>query len=210
MRIALFANGEHQPGDKDQEIFLQADLIIAADGGANHCNSLQIQPDLVVGDLDSIDPALLASYTRKDIAIKKYPAAKDKADLELAIDHGLALGAKKIHIFGALGGRWDMSLANILLLASPSYRQLELSLSYGNSFMRMLWPGTTEIAGEPGQRVSLLALGQDAKEVSLSGFLYPLQSGKISFASSLGVSNVLVKEKAQISFSTGTLLLVFS
>ena len=51
-------------------------LIICCDGGVRHFQYLGIKPDVILGDLDSIDPASLASYSTQGIKIIKYPAKK--------------------------------------------------------------------------------------------------------------------------------------
>ena len=66
-------------------------LIICCDGGARYFQYLRIKPDVIIGDMDSIDPALLASYSTSGIKIIKYPAKKDFTDTELALDYALSL-----------------------------------------------------------------------------------------------------------------------
>jgi thiamine pyrophosphokinase len=209
MLAVLFANGDYQKSAKDEEILAQADLVIAADGGAAHCQKLNIVPDYLLGDLDSIAPDLLEEFQAKDVTTQKYPPAKDATDLELCLDFVVTLKAARVHIFGALGGRWDMSLANLLLLANPRFSKMNVTLSGVGFFIQALWPGSTILSSTPGQRVSLLALGEDASEVTLTGFEYPLANQTIPFATSLGVSNRVKEDRAEISLGSGMLLCVF-
>lgn len=211
MIIAIFANGQLSEKDYLDPLIEQADCIIAADGGANHCNNLNIVPNVVIGDLDSIDPQTLKSIEDKGIPLHRYPERKNATDLELCLDFAIAQGAAKIHIFAALGGRWDMSLANIQLCASKKHKNTEITLYGEGCVINILHPGAVHtIPGPVGKRVSLLSLEQDAVGVTLTGFEYPLKNSTISFGSSRGVSNILKTEPATISLNHGTLLCIQS
>ena len=210
MIAVIFANGilNHT---KELDILLQqAELIIAADGGANHCSRLGFTPDILIGDLDSIDPPLLSAYQNKGIAIHRHPQRKDATDLELALDLAMEKGARTIWIIAALGGRWDMSLASIMLAASDKYKNQEIRLSGQDCSMLILHPGIKHpIEGSPGQKISFLPLKSDAETVTLTGFDYPLTQRTIPFGSSLGVSNIMTTRQATVHHTEGILLCVF-
>ncbi len=122
MLTLIFANGDLTEPPELPDLLARADLIIAADGGANSCRCLGIIPDVLIGDLDSIDPAILKDFQVKAVAIHRHPPRKDATDLELALDFAMAQGAREVWLFGGLGGRWDMSLANVLLAAREKYK----------------------------------------------------------------------------------------
>lgn len=209
MIAVIFANGilDHTP--ELDSLVRQAEVIIAADGGANHCRRLGITPDILIGDLDSIDPPLLSAYQKKGIAIHRHPQRKDATDLELAIDLAMAKGARTIWVIGALGGRWDMSLANIMLAASNKYKNQKIWLSGQDCCMQILHPGIKHpVKGRPGQKISILPLKSDARAVTLTGFDYPLTEQTIPFGSSLGVSNSMTTRQATVQHAEGILLCV--
>lgn len=210
MITLIIANGilDHSP--KLDALLDQADFIIAVDGGANHCADFAIIPDILLGDLDSIDPAILIPYKRQGIAIQQYPTRKDATDLELALDLAAEKGAQLIWLVGALGGRWDMSLANIMLAANDKYKERHIFLLGQDCSMHILHPGKIHpISGMPGQKVSLVPLKNDVHGVTLSGFEYPLTDQAISFGSTIGVSNILKTSRATVQHSSGILLCVF-
>ena len=66
-------------------ILTSATHIIAADGGTRHLRRLQIPPQTLIGDLDSISPELRQWLHTKKTEIIVHPAAKDESDLELAL-----------------------------------------------------------------------------------------------------------------------------
>ena len=105
MQAIIFANGDfNAPTDLDERL-AAADLIIAADGGAQHCQALKLSPNVIIGDLDSISPEIKSGWEAKGAQVIQYPADKDQTDLELALLHAKQVGATKIHVLGALGKR---------------------------------------------------------------------------------------------------------
>lgn len=211
MKVLIFANGDLGQHHLVQTIRNQADLLIAADGGANHCFQLDIIPDILLGDLDSIGPEVLAHYRKNQVAINRYPVQKDVTDLEIALDLALDKGAQSIALTGVLGGRWDMSLGNILLAASKKYQKLPILLLGPDCLMHILHPDKPhKLMSDAGRRISLLPLNGDVHGVTLTGFQYPLTKHTIDSGSSLGISNCILKAQATVQFSEGTLLCVQS
>ncbi len=185
------------------------DLLIAADGGMHHCQAMGITPSVVIGDFDSLDPDELNKLQSSGVEIIQYPAHKDQTDLELALDLALDMGVDEILVFGALGARWDMSIANILLLTLPEFSGLKLKFIEENQFITLLRGGEEfTLNGEKGDILSLTALDQEVKGVTLSGLEYPLKDGMLRLGSTRGISNVLVENTATVSLKKGLLLCV--
>ncbi|SDO38889.1 thiamine diphosphokinase [Desulforhopalus singaporensis] len=208
MVILIFANGEPVSPSVVKQQLAEVDYIIAADGGTRHCRLLGITPDIVIGDLDSTDKELLGEFTRSGVTVDRHPVDKDATDLELALVHCLAKGATRVIVSSALGGRWDMSLANILLMANEKYRKMQISIVADCSTISILHPGDNRVCGRQGQRVSLLPLKNDVTGVRLTGFRYPLDDYDIQFGSTIGVSNLLVQPSGAIYHAEGILLCV--
>lgn len=210
MIALVFANGILDDYSPDlAALNKQADLIIAADGGANHCARIGITPDILLGDLDSINPKILETYKNEGVLIHRHPTRKNATDLELALDLAMQQGALTVWLVGALGGRWDMSLANIMLAAGDKYKDSEIFLLGQKCSMQILHPGKEKtIRNRPDLKVSLLPLKGDVHGVTLSGFEYPLTDHTIPFGSTLGVSNILKDTKATVRHTDGVLLCV--
>ena len=210
MIVHIFANGPYQT-NLSSVIFTEkkGDLIIAADGGAVHCRLLNITPHIVVGDLDSLAPVHIEEYIQAGVEVIDYPTRKDETDLELAIDLAMAKGADEVILFGALGGRWDMSISNVMLAASKKYSQMIISLPNDDCRMHIVHGGATLLLdGEAGQTVSLIAMSTDVQGVTIRGLEYPLDNETLPFGSSRGVSNLLEETKGSITLKRGTLLCV--
>ena len=188
-----------------------ADSIIAADGGANHCAYLDIIPDYVIGDLDSIEPLLLQNFEKAGVTIQKYPRHKDATDLEialdLAVDLALEKGAKNISLTGVLGGRWDMSFANIMLAAASKYSAVDITFYADAAVLKILQPGKTHLfKGYSNKTISFVPLNGAVSGVTLTGVAYPLADHPISFGSTLGVSNIIKDAEAEEHHRSGILL----
>ena len=182
-------------------------LVICCDGGARNFKYLGIKPDVIIGDMDSIDPVQLASYSAQEIKIIKYSANKDFTDTELALDYALNLKPEEIFIWGALGGRVDHTLANVFLLCKGQEKGIRTYLvdEYGESFV--LDKKTTFI-NETGKTISLLALSPRVTGITLTGFLYPLEKGTLKMSESRGISNIINEAHASIIAKSGKLLVI--
>lgn len=210
MLTLIFANGEFAAPEGLPALLARTRLIIAADGGASHCARLGLVPDILIGDLDSLAAGSVEQLRARGVAIHRHPPKKDATDLELALDLAVARGATEIWLACALGGRWDMSLANIMLCALDKYRHLAITLAGGDCRMHILRPGPpfTVHSLRPGGKVSLLPLTGDVHGLNLAGFRYPLKDASLAFGSSRGVSNVLIAEKGTVSLTEGILLCI--
>ena len=58
--VAVVANGEFAFEERLRKVIHRVDVVIAADGGANWLVSHGRRPDVIVGDMDSVDAQLLA------------------------------------------------------------------------------------------------------------------------------------------------------
>ena len=98
----------------EQETF---DKIIAVDAGLEAVKALGLEPDMVVGDFDTVKPGILQYYRQKEHIIwDTHQPEKDETDTELALLKAQATGCTQIVILGATGGRMDHMLGNIHLL----------------------------------------------------------------------------------------------
>ncbi len=206
-RAIIFANGPLSDPASARASLRPGDRLIAADGGLRHLEALGLTPDVLVGDLDSVEPADTARLEASGVPVRRYPARKDETDLELALRLALDEGAGEVVILGGLGGRWDQTLANLLLLAHPDFRAARVRLLDGAQQVYLV-QGETRIEGRPGDTVSLIALGGDAHGVTTQGLEYPLMEGTLPFGSTLGISNVLAGERGMVRVREGVVACV--
>ncbi len=211
MKTVVFAGGAFTALNRAREACRAAELIIAVDGGIRHCAQLALSPHILLGDFDSAPAKLVDQADKAGTSVLRYPKNKDKTDLELALDLAGSRGTTTVSLFGALGGRWDMSLANLLLPAAPVYAGMRITLHDGSTRIDLLRGGDRhELSAPPGSRVSLVPLNGPARGVTLTGFKYPLCNHTISFASTLGISNILMDSTGSIVLKKGILLCILS
>ncbi|MBM4422574.1 MAG: thiamine diphosphokinase [Chloroflexi bacterium] len=215
----IIANGELHNAALARAAIHPGDLIIAADGGANHCRALDLTPRVLIGDLDSVLPAELDALESLGAQIIRYPARKDQTDLELALDYATANGATEITVIAALGGRWDQTLANLLLLVrSSDLSRLTTKVVTTSARIRLIdgsqqimfvrGPGSLTLTASPGDTASLIPIAGDAHGVNTFGLEYPLENGILRFGSTLGISNVIRSSPATVSLAEGLLVCV--
>lgn len=206
MTTLVFANGDIEETAWLAPLVAAARTVIAADGGARHLWRLGHAPDLVIGDMDSLSPEVSAWLEEAEVPRIVHPHLKDETDLELALLHAAELG-DDITILGGFGGRFDQTLANIMLLAHPALdgRLVELRTRYERAW---LVRDTSEIHGETGDTVSLIPLGGDVLVKTTEGLQWPLHNELLVFGPARGVSNVLTTPAARIEVADGTLLVL--
>lgn len=207
MRALIFANGELLLPQHARRLVRPDDLIIAADGGRRHAAALGLTPRVVIGDLDSLTAGEREALEAAGVELISFPARKDETDLELALGYAVRAGAGEILILGALGGRLDQTIANLVLLALPELEGVDVRVVAGSQ-TAFLIRGEATIRGCPGDTVSLIPWGGDAFGIYADGLEWPLHNEPLYFGPARGVSNVLLSEEAHIRVRRGLLLCV--
>lgn len=206
MKAVVVAHGDVDPTDVVH--LRDADLVIAADGGSGHLERWGVAPHLIVGDLDSLGPREGSALGAAPA--ETWPRDKDKSDTELAVERAVAAGADEVVVLGALGGaRADHAIANTLLLALERRAGVRVALVRGAQRVRVLRGGErAELAGGPGDLVTLLAVGGDATGVRTEGLRFVLDGGTLVLGSSRGLSNEIARRGAAVTLGSGVLLVV--
>ena len=209
MRTIIVAGGRPNQGDTWRKWVRAGDQIIGADGGAARALAWGLVPDWVIGDLDSLSAGQQQALEARGCHFLVHPRAKDETDLELALGYAAEQGAEEIVILGALGGRLDHTLANLLLLALPRLAGRSVRLVDDAEEALLLRGGEgAHLDGQPGDLVSLLPLGGDARGVTTSGLAWPLQADSLRFAFTRGISNEMTGTQATIRLDHGLLLVI--
>ena len=211
-KIALIAlNGELNSETKEyKKMFNNIDVsYIAADGGALLLESLGITPDIIIGDLDSLDEETLARFKKENIKIIKYNSEKNETDGELAVNYCLENNYDKIILSFSLGGRFDQELANIFLLEYAQKHGVTALIKEGDKEIGLV-NNKKIIQNKVGWGLSLIPLDNLVKDVSIKGCKYSLDSFDLLRNKTRGISNVIKKNKAVISHSNGNLLYILN
>lgn len=206
----IFLNGDFEKPLQDwPEAPAADDLVVAADGGGRHAAALGWPVHCLVGDFDSLEPELLAGYQQAGTEIERHPAAKDEIDFELALALARRRNYRNLEVLGALGGRWDMSLANLFLPRAEDWDGLHVRFRHGPwSILTVPGPADLSLSGRPGDLLSLLPLGQDVRGLNLRGARYPLVGETLWVGLSRGLSNSFEQAGISLSFASGTLMII--
>jgi len=182
-------------------------MVICADGGIRHLAHLGIAPQVLIGDMDSLDTNLLSKWQGEKIKVLRHPPDKKETDTELALNYAFDAKPRQIDFFGALGARIDHSLANIALLVRCKEKNIKAKIL--DEWCELyLADRETIIEGEVGQTVSLLPLGDRVRGINLQGFVYPLNEGEMRLGFPYGISNRLQEKRGVISVKEGNLLVI--
>ena len=208
VKAIVVAGGDAAPDDAAQ--LAGADLVIAADSGAAWLAASRARPDLVIGDMDSVEPSLLDRLAADGVAIERHVADKDASDAELAVARAVEAGADEVVILGALGGeRLDHELANLLLVSDRAWRGKGLRIVRGATTVRAIHGGDRlMLLGAEGDLVTLLSVDGDAAGVRSHGLRFALDGETLWLGRSRGLSNVVEHAPASVSLENGTLLII--
>ena len=207
MKAVIFAGGQIKNYDKLKKYIEGSDLVISADSGIEHAFNMGIMPDLLVGDMDSINHDTLEKANKLGIARHNFPAEKDSTDTELALDIALAKGASEAILLGGLGDRPDHGLANIFLMVNFFNRGLKLKL-VGENWEMFLIDKMAEVTGKKGDILSLIPLSPEVAGVNTEGLYYTLKGETLYMGPTLGISNVFLGNTARVKIKQGLLLAV--
>lgn len=206
MRVVIFTAGQVHDYERVRRSIGTPGLVICADGGIRHALVLGFAPDLLLGDFDSADPAMLHEMERRGAPMIRVPVEKDQTDTHLALDEAVRRGADEIVLVGGAGSRLDHTLANVLLLPGL---EVPVAMVDGKNIARLLRPGQSlRVDGEGGAYLSLIPLTPEARGVVARGVKWPLEKATLRWGESLGVSNQIVGRAAELALDDGFLLVV--
>ena len=187
------------------------DTVVACDRGYEALAAIGVTPDVVVGDLDSMSEQCRKDLEYKDIEVIRLNPVKDDTDTEAAIALCAGRGAEKIYLFGATGSRVDHMLGNIELLAYAADRGCQLIIIDRHNRIRLLQHSFKITKDEQwGDYISFIPYSPAVEKLTLRGFKYELQDFDMKKGNTLGISNEITADTADISFSSGKLIMVES
>lgn len=145
-------------------------LVIAADSGLHGAIDLGLHVNVVIGDMDSVDKAVLAAVEANGTTITELPRDKDSTDAELALLKAVEMGANKIVLITKGGGRLDHELGVFAVLQNPNLRHCTIEAMWDNSILHLIHgPASVTVTGKVGSNVGLIAAGGPAEGITTSG-----------------------------------------
>ena len=187
--------------------------LIAAERGVEFFMGTDLEPDVAVGDFDSLS-AEGAKYmeTLKHTEIRRLKPEKDDSDTQSAANYAIEQGTERIMILGATGNRIDHLMANFGLLMPGKTKQVQIVLVDAYNYMSLIESGMILKKEEQfGKYVSFFPIEGEVTGLTLKGFKYPLNSYTLKVEDSgLTVSNEISDPEAEVTFETGKLLMIMS
>ena len=206
-RIIIFANGELPELNIARLLLRNDDYIICADGGTHHALALNIQPNLVIGDMDSLEKTQWQNLEKSGVSIELFPRDKNETDLELAINRAIKLVPKEIIVVAALGGRIDQTLANLALLSDIRLSTFDVRLDDGLEEI-FICRDQVQVQGRSGDIVSLIPWQGAVSNIQTKNLRWPLQKETLYSDKTRGISNEMTDNTASISIGLGLLLVI--
>ena len=188
-----FYNGLIKPGD----------TVVCADGGYKKAALCGIRPDAIIGDFDSAPPPDDAGCE-----IIRLPEKKDDTDTMFCIKEFGRRGFKDFILLGMTGGRSDHTLANYSALLYLSKRGMRGCITDESSCCYVLNETELEVTGKKGSGFGIFPFGCGDCTVTLRGFLYEVEEYVLSADMPIGVSNTIVSDRAEVSVSEGSALVM--
>ena len=204
MKTVIFTGGPSVSIDAAKEISCDADLIIAADSGADIAVKCGIIPSKVIGDLDSIDPSVRKLLTDLKVPFDEYPVEKDMSDMEICLRSIENKNDDSVVVIGSMQGRPDHMITNTLVALKLHREGMDITITDGvNDFIPLCGDDEVSVSGirDPESITVSLVPFTSVEGVSVSGLYYELNDAKLIPGSSYTISNRLKEGESSFTVS---------
>lgn len=184
-------------------------FVVAADGGLDHALVAGIEPDVLVGDLDSVSPDGLA-WATAHATVERHPADKAATDTELAVAHAAAIHPQRVVLIAGAGDRLDHTIAAIGALGAPSLAAVACIEGWWGSDQLLIASPLRPVTFErpPGTTFSVLAMHGACHRVTITGARWPLTGADLGPLAGVGVSNEVVASPVHVAVDDGVLTVI--
>ncbi len=203
-KCTILANGK--PPAKKIISFLMANgyaSLYCADGGANAARRMNLVPNFIIGDLDSIRDETLRFYRSKTNVIKI--SRQNDTDVEKCLKHAIKKGFDEVILTGVTGDRLDHTFCNLGIVLKY-FDQLKIQIIAENSLLTAL-TGVHSINTYPGETISIYGI-DDRTQISSKGLKYPLTKIALPFGHKESTSNVSLHDQIELTIKGGIIFLI--
>ena len=208
-KYVIFLNGEYKYSQEFMDKLISENTVcFCADGGANFAFKYGKMPEVIVGDLDSIEKGVLEYYEKKNVLMKKFPKDKDFTDFELILKEINKISknknfVEKIFVVGGLGKRIDMTLSNLFIM--EKYKNLVFLQENEEIFYV---EKSFVLKNKKEYEFSIIPISEKVEKLTLKGFKFETDKIDVKRESSRLVSNVIVENEASVEFENGKLIII--
>ncbi len=193
--VTLLGGGDFSARDIRDAIDI-APVLVCADGAANDAFELGLEPDLIVGDLDSISTEVRERFPEKLVRIDD----QDTTDFDKCLSH---VAAPLTVCIGFTGFRLDHELAALASLAKYTNHPVLLIARHEVSFRV---PPTLEMPIPENTTVSLFPFS--SVSARSKGLKWPLDGLELHPSGMIGTSNLTTARCLEITVDHGNLLIM--
>lgn len=179
--------------------------IIAVDSGIDHLLNLSLDPNTLIGDLDSISKKSLDEVKKNGVKILAFNSNKDQTDFELALNYLEEAEKSKVYIIGGESGEIDHLISIFLLIPSKSFFENIIWL-YGDK--RIIFRQKIELNIKKLTKFSIIPLS-DLTNLSIDGAEWNLDNKDIQFGETLTLRNITNEEQLNIRCDKGVFALIY-
>lgn len=182
------------------------DFVICADGGYKLAQKCNIKPNLLVGDFDS------GKYIESNIKTIRLNPEKDDTDIEHSFNEGVKLGYKEFVLYGAIGGRFDHTIANIQLLVYALNKGIKITIYDEKNIITAIKNERINVIKDENYKYfSIFSYSDTSYGVTLNGMKYSLNDYTLTnYSCGLTVSNEIVDDFATVEVKDGILIIIKS
>jgi len=201
--VIIICSGEDFNSSKIIKCYDEADYKIAVDGGLKVFRDLRLEPDLLMGDIDSVDKKTLSFYPQVERI--SFSREKDLTDSELALQKAISFDPENIFLFASTGSYFDHSIANVLNLIRNYKENIKIKIITGNSEIFAV-KGRAEFNNLAGRRISFFPASK-IKVQEFQGFKYSYKKKNLLLVD-FSISNMISDKKAHFKIKKGILICV--
>jgi thiamine pyrophosphokinase len=203
-KCIILANGK--PPKKSVITFFRKkgyNKLICADGGADTALKMNLVPDVIVGDLDSISAEALKEFksSTKIIRLKR----QNDTDVEKCLKYGIDKKYDEALLAGVTGNRLDHTFCNLGIVLK-FFPKIKISLVAENSFLKA-YSGKVKLQTYPGETISIYGFDKKTK-ITSSGLKYSLKKTSLPFGEKESTSNVATGESVNLNVSSGRIFVI--
>lgn len=181
------------------------DEIIAVDSGVEHLFKLSLDPNTLIGDLDSISEKSLDKVKKNGVDIIAFNSNKDQTDFELALNYLEGVDKSIIYIIGGESGEIDHLLSIFLFIPSkPSFENI--IWLYGNK--RIIFRQKLKLNVKKMSKFSIIPLS-NLSNLSIDGAEWNLENKNIQFGETTTLRNIAKKEELNVSCDEGVFAFIY-
>lgn len=181
------------------------DFVIAVDGGLDYLKECHMEPDLIIGDFDSVK---VSPTTESNVRF--LPREKDNTDMAAALQEGWNRGFRSFHVFGGTGARLDHTLANIQCITDIARKGGRGFLHDRETIITAIANGSIAFPADAQGVISVFCHSDSATGVTEHGLKYTLNDAVMHNTEPLGISNEFTGIPSRVSVREGTIVVIYS